>query len=252
MDELFAQTEAVFSSARSCRRSFPSASPSTSFRTSTPSWRRYTREECKMVVEIKKISIRRSARRHVRARVFIGHSEAVNVEFENPITVRGGTRRAVPRRAAWFIDAHERGGYVRLESVGEDATYRRTSRGSRRWRNRLTMWVVSDDLRKETDELDAIQIAETLIARKLIAAKRKAGSSAAIVGTAAAPRRAAAAERGASGASLAQCEQPHLRFQCSNRADASRRPRRRDIQGKEAISNESSITGQPLGASAPL
>jgi aspartate-semialdehyde dehydrogenase len=136
----------------------------------------YTREEWKMVVEIKKIldpKIKLVAT-CVRVPVFIGHSEAVNIEFENPITV--DEAREVLRNAPGciVIDAHEPGGYVTpYESVGEDATYISRIREDATVENGLAMWVVSDNLRKGA-ALNAIQIAETLIARKLITAKRKA------------------------------------------------------------------------------
>jgi aspartate-semialdehyde dehydrogenase len=72
------------------------------------------------------------------------------------------------------IDAHEPGGYVTpYESVGEDATYISRIREDATVENGIAMWVVSDNLRKGA-ALNAIQIAETLIARKLITAKRKA------------------------------------------------------------------------------
>jgi len=136
----------------------------------------YTREEWKMVAETKKIldpKIRLVAT-CVRVPVFIGHSEAVNIEFENPITA--DEARDILRSAPGciVIDAHEPGGYVTpYESVGEDATYISRIREDATVENGLAMWVVSDNLRKGA-ALNAIQIAECLINRKLIEAKRKA------------------------------------------------------------------------------
>jgi aspartate-semialdehyde dehydrogenase len=106
--------------------------------------------------------------------VFIGHSEAVNIEFENPITADEArdVLRAAP--GCIVIDAHEPGGYVTpYEAVGEDATYISRIREDATVENGLAMWVVSDNLRKGA-ALNAIQIAECLINRKMIEAKRKA------------------------------------------------------------------------------
>ena len=72
------------------------------------------------------------------------------------------------------IDKHEDGGYVTpYEAAGEDATYISRIREDATVENGLSMWVVSDNLRKGA-ALNAVQIAEVLINRKLIAAKRKA------------------------------------------------------------------------------
>jgi aspartate-semialdehyde dehydrogenase len=110
----------------------------------------------------------------VRVPVFIGHSEAVTIEFEDAISP--DEAREILRRApgCMVIDKREPGGYVTpLESVGEDATYISRIREDATVENGLTMWVVSDNLRKGA-ALNAIQIAEVLINRKLIEAKRKA------------------------------------------------------------------------------
>jgi aspartate-semialdehyde dehydrogenase len=136
----------------------------------------FTREEWKMVVETKKIldpKIRLVAT-CVRVPVFIGHSEAVNIEFENPITA--DEARDILRNAPGciVIDKREPGGYVTPhEATGEDATYISRIREDATVENGLVMWVVSDNLRKGA-ALNAIQIAECLINRKLIQAKQKA------------------------------------------------------------------------------
>jgi aspartate-semialdehyde dehydrogenase len=136
----------------------------------------YTKEEWKMVVETKKIldpKIKLTAT-CVRVPVFISHSEAVNVEFENPITP--DEARDILRRApgCLVIDSHQPGGYVTpYEAAGEDATYISRIREDATVENGLSMWVVSDNLRKGA-ALNAIQIAECLINRKLITAKQKA------------------------------------------------------------------------------
>ena len=136
----------------------------------------YTKEEWKMVVETKKIldpKIKLTAT-CVRVPVFVGHSEAVNIEFENPITV--DEARDILRNAPGciVIDKHEPGGYVTpYEAAGEDATFISRIRTTPTVENGLAMWVVSDNLRKGA-ALNAVQIAELLINRKLIQAKQKA------------------------------------------------------------------------------
>ena len=136
----------------------------------------YTKEEWKMMVETKKIldpKIKLTAT-CVRVPVFIGHSEAVNIEFENPITPEEA--RAILSRAPGciVIDKLEDGGYVTPHEIaGEDPTYISRIREDATVENGLSMWVVSDNLRKGA-ALNAVQIAECLINRKLIQAKRKA------------------------------------------------------------------------------
>ena len=136
----------------------------------------YTREEWKMVVETKKIldpKIKLTAT-CVRVPVFVSHSEAVNIEFEEPITA--DEAREILRKApgCLVIDKRENGGYVTpYEAAGEDATYISRIREDATVENGLSMWIVSDNLRKGA-ALNAVQIAECLINRKLIAAKKKA------------------------------------------------------------------------------
>src|SRR5690242_14437801 len=136
----------------------------------------YTKEEWKMVAETKKIldpKIKLTAT-CVRVPVFVGHSEAVNIEFEQPITADEAREvlRAAP--GVLVIDKREAGGYVTpYECAGEDATYVSRIREDATVENGLAMWVVSDNLRKGA-ALNAIQIAECLISRKLIQAKKKA------------------------------------------------------------------------------
>ena len=136
----------------------------------------YTKEEWKMVVETKKIldpKIKLTAT-CVRVPVFVGHSEAVNIEFEHPITA--DEAREILRNApgCLVIDKREADGYVTpYECVGEDATYISRIREDATIDNGLQIWVVSDNLRKGA-ALNAVQIAECLINRKLIHAKRRA------------------------------------------------------------------------------
>ena len=135
-----------------------------------------TKEEWKMVAETKKMldpKIRLTAT-CVRVPVFIGHSEAVNIEFEKPITA--DEARTILRDApgCLVIDKREDGGYVTpIESAGEDATYISRIREDQTIENGLNMWVVSDNLRKGA-ALNTIQIAELLVARGLIQPKRQA------------------------------------------------------------------------------
>ncbi len=110
----------------------------------------------------------------VRVPVFIGHSEAVNIEFENPISVEEARQILRNAPGCTVIDKHEPGGYVTpLECVGEDETYISRIRTDPTVDNGLVLWCVSDNLRKGA-ALNAIQIAELLINRKLIKAKQKA------------------------------------------------------------------------------
>ena len=123
-----------------------------------------TREEWKMVVETKKIldrSIKVSAT-CVRVPVFVGHSEAVNIEFANEISA--DEARDILREApgVMVVDKREDGGYVTpVEAVGDYATYISRIREDPTVENGLSLWVVSDNLRKGA-ALNAVQIAELL------------------------------------------------------------------------------------------
>jgi aspartate-semialdehyde dehydrogenase len=136
----------------------------------------YTKEEWKMMAETKKIldpKIKLTAT-CVRVPVFVSHSEAVNIEFENPISA--DEARDILRSApgCLVIDKREDGGYVTpYEAAGEDATYISRIREDATVENGLVLWCVSDNLRKGA-ALNAVQIAECLINRKLISAKQKA------------------------------------------------------------------------------
>ena len=136
----------------------------------------YTKEEWKMVVETKKIldpKIKLAAT-CVRVPVFVGHSEAVNIEFEQPITADEGRVILRNARGCVVIELREVGGYVTPhECVGEDATYISRIREDVTIENGLQIWIVSDNLRKGA-ALNAVQIAECLINRKLIQSKRRA------------------------------------------------------------------------------
>jgi aspartate-semialdehyde dehydrogenase len=130
----------------------------------------YTKEEWKMLVETQKIldpDIQVVAT-CVRVPVFIGHSESINVEFERPITAERA--RAILREApgVLVVDKREDEGYVTpVEAAGEDATYVSRIRKDPTVEYGLSLWCVSDNLRKGA-ALNAVQIAECLINRKLL------------------------------------------------------------------------------------
>ena len=177
MDELFAQTRAVFVSDPVENKKFPkriafNLIPQIDVFMEDG----FTKEEWKMMAETKKIldpKIKLTAT-CVRGPVFISHSEAVNIEFEKPITA--DEARAILREApgVLVIDKHEPGGYITPhEAAGEDATYISRIREDATVENGLAFWCVSDNLRKGA-ALNAVQIAEVLINRKLISPKKQA------------------------------------------------------------------------------
>ncbi|MBJ6133354.1 aspartate-semialdehyde dehydrogenase [Ochrobactrum sp. Q0168] len=133
----------------------------------------YTKEEWKMVAETKKMldpKIKLTATA-VRVPVFIGHSEAVNIEFENPLSPEEAREILREAPGCQVIDKREDGGYITpYESAGEDATYISRIREDITVENGLAMWIVSDNLRKGA-ALNTIQIAELLVARGLIKPK---------------------------------------------------------------------------------
>jgi aspartate-semialdehyde dehydrogenase len=177
MDELFRQTRAVFVADPIETEKFPKQIAFNVIPQIFPFLDSgYTTEEWKMMVETQKIldpDIQLTAT-CVRVPVFIGHSAAVNIEFERPITAQRA--RALLREApgVLVVDKREDGGYVTpVEAAGEDATYVSRIRKDPTVENGLSLWVVTDNLRKGA-ALNAVQIAECLVNRKLIEAKRKA------------------------------------------------------------------------------
>jgi aspartate-semialdehyde dehydrogenase len=129
----------------------------------------YTKEEWKMVVETKKIldpKIKVTAT-CVRVPVFVGHSESINLEFENPISDEEAREILREAPGCLVVDKREDGGYVTpLECVGDFATYISRIRTDPTVDNGLAIWVVSDNLRKGA-ALNAVQIAEILGSRYL-------------------------------------------------------------------------------------
>ena len=172
MDELFEQTRAVFMPSGEMRepRKFTkqiafNVIPHIDVFLDDGS----TKEEWKMVVETKKIldpKIKLVAT-CVRVPVFVGHSEAINIEFEREISAKKA--QAILREApgVMLIDKREDGGYATpVECVGDGATYISRVREDPTVENGLTLWCVSDNLRKGA-ALNAVQIAELLGRRHL-------------------------------------------------------------------------------------
>ncbi len=129
-----------------------------------------TKEEWKMVVETRKIldpDIKVIAT-CVRVPVFIGHGEAVHVEFEHPITA--SEARALLREAPGVavVDTREDGGFITpAECAGEDAVFVSRIRKDPSVPHGLAFWCVSDNLRKGA-ALNAVQIAEVLVSQGLL------------------------------------------------------------------------------------
>ncbi|MGQ0671646.1 MAG: aspartate-semialdehyde dehydrogenase [Hyphomicrobium sp.] len=132
----------------------------------------YTKEEWKMLAETKKIldpRIKVTAT-CVRVPVFVGHSESVNIEFERPISADEAREILRKSPGIMVVDKREPGGYVTpVEAAGEYATYVSRIREDATVENGLAMWIVSDNLLKGA-ALNAVQIAETMINRKLLKA----------------------------------------------------------------------------------
>jgi len=177
MDELFSQTRAVYVSGTIEPKKFPkriafNVIPQIDVFMDDGS----TKEEWKMVVETKKIldpKIKLVAT-CVRVPVFIGHSEAVNVEFEKPITA--DEAREILERApgCLVVDRREPGGYITPhEAAGEDATYVSRLREDPTVEHGLSFWCVSDNLRKGA-ALNAVQIAEIVVNRGWLKPRAKA------------------------------------------------------------------------------
>ncbi len=170
MDELYNQTRAIFVADPVDRNSFTKQIAFNviphidTFMDSGD-----TKEEWKMVAETKKIvdpKIKLTAT-CVRVPVFVGHSEAINIEFERPLS--DDEARDILRQApgVLVVDKREDGGYVTpVECVGDYATFISRIRVDPTIENGLNLWCVSDNLRKGA-ALNAVQIAELLAERHL-------------------------------------------------------------------------------------
>jgi aspartate-semialdehyde dehydrogenase len=170
MDELFEQSRNIFVGDSAEARTFPkqiafNVIPHAGDFLDDGS----TTEEWKLVVETKKI-LDPKIKVHatcVRVPVFVGHSEAINIEFEKEISA--AEAQAILREAPgiMLVDKREDGGYVTpIECVGEYATYVSRVREDPTVDNGLSLWCVSDNLRKGA-ALNAVQIAELLGRRHL-------------------------------------------------------------------------------------
>jgi aspartate-semialdehyde dehydrogenase len=122
-----------------------------------------------MVVETKKIldpKVKVTAT-CVRVPVFVGHSEAINLEFEKDISAKEAQDILREAPGVMLVDKREDGGYVTpIESVGDGATFISRVREDPTVDNGLNIWCVSDNLRKGA-ALNAVQIAELLGRRHL-------------------------------------------------------------------------------------
>ncbi|MBC6439023.1 MAG: aspartate-semialdehyde dehydrogenase [Rhodospirillales bacterium] len=123
-----------------------------------------TREEWKMVTETKKIldpaiAVHATC---VRVPVFVGHAEAINIEFENPLSEDDAREQLMDSDGVIVFDEREAGGYVtQKDCAGEDAVYVSRLRQDPTVEHGLALWVVSDNLRKGA-ALNAVQIAEEM------------------------------------------------------------------------------------------
>jgi aspartate-semialdehyde dehydrogenase len=128
-----------------------------------------TKEEWKMVAETKKIldpKIRLTAT-CVRVPVFVGHSEAINIEFEDDLDEAEAREILRESPGILVVDKREAGGYITpVDCVGDYATYVSRIRQDPTIDNGLNIWVVSDNLRKGA-ALNAVQIAE-LLGRRIL------------------------------------------------------------------------------------
>jgi aspartate-semialdehyde dehydrogenase len=178
MDELFQQSRGIFVGDQASPETFTkqiafNVIPHIGDFLAGGTYEGYTAEELKMAQETQKIldpGIEVSAT-CVRVPVFVGHSEAINIEFERPISV--AEARSLLREApgVMLVDKAEDGGYVTpVECVGDYATFISRVRRDPTVESGLVLWCVSDNLRKGA-ALNAVQIAELLGRRHL----KKAG-----------------------------------------------------------------------------
>lgn len=171
MDELFNQTRALYGNAVPKREAF---AKQISFNV-IPQIDVFmddgaTKEEWKMRVETKKIldpDIEVSAT-CVRVPVFVGHSEAINIEFKKPLTVAAAKKALQKAEGVIVVDTPdlESGFITPAEIAGDDPVYVSRIRKDQTVKNGLSLWVVADNLRKGA-ATNAVQIAEVLIQKYL-------------------------------------------------------------------------------------
>lgn len=166
MDELFRQTRAIYVNDAVQKSEFPkqiafNVIPQIDVFMADGA----TKEEWKMVVETQKIldpAIQVTAT-CVRVPVFIGHAEAVNVEFESPITERAARTAMQNFPGVTVVDHRVEEGYVTpQECAGEDNVFVSRIRKDPTVAHGLSLWIVADNLRKGA-ALNAVQIAEKLV-----------------------------------------------------------------------------------------
>ncbi|MEI6484911.1 MAG: aspartate-semialdehyde dehydrogenase [Sphingomonadales bacterium] len=175
MDELFTQTRAIFVNDEPViekftkRIAFNVIPHIDVFMGADSGMDGYTKEEWKMMAETRKIldpDIEVTAT-CVRVPVFVGHSEAINIEFERPLSAAKAQSILREAPGVMLIDKREDGGYVTpVECVGDYATFVSRVRKDPTVENGLALWCVSDNLRKGA-ALNAVQIAELLGRRHL-------------------------------------------------------------------------------------
>jgi aspartate-semialdehyde dehydrogenase len=175
MDELFTQSRAIFVGDEPVNEKFTKRIAFNviphigSFLGPHSGMDGYTKEEWKMTVETRKIldpDIEVTAT-CVRVPVFVGHSEAINVEFEMPLSVAKAQSLLREAPGIMLVDKREDGGYVTpIECVGDYATFVSRVRKDPTVEHGLALWCVSDNLRKGA-ALNAVQIAELLGRRHL-------------------------------------------------------------------------------------
>jgi aspartate-semialdehyde dehydrogenase len=175
MDELFNQTRAIFVNDPAVPEQFPKPIAFNCI----PHIDKFlddgdTKEEWKMAVETRKIldpDIKVIAT-CVRVPVFIGHAEAVHVEFEGPITEDQAWDALREAPGVQVVDKREDGGYVtQIDAAGEDAVFVSRLRVDPTVPHGLAFWCVSDNLRKGA-ALNAVQIAEMLVERGMLGRRR--------------------------------------------------------------------------------
>jgi aspartate-semialdehyde dehydrogenase len=175
MDELFTQSRAIFVGDEPVNEKFTKRIAFNviphidSFLGPDSGMDGYTKEEWKMTAETRKIldpDIEVTAT-CVRVPVFVGHSEAINVEFEMPLSVAKAQSLLREAPGIMLVDKREDGGYVTpIECVGDYATFVSRVRKDPTVEHGLALWCVSDNLRKGA-ALNAVQIAELLGRRHL-------------------------------------------------------------------------------------
>ena len=171
MDELFEQTKSIFANSQ-VKKKFFTKQIAFNVIPHIDSFldNGQTKEEWKMNVETQKIldkSIKVSAT-CVRVPVFIGHAEAINIQFEKEISDNKAREILKKSSGISVIDFRQNEGYVTPEeSVGEDNVFVSRIRKDNTVKNGLSLWVVSDNLRKGA-ALNTVQIAEELLKMKLL------------------------------------------------------------------------------------